>query len=125
MLRSPEHVPITLERPAAPRRTRPSPAAARPHWPDQVVLCAGTYRNGPAILGVTRRGVFLCSMPSGETRMRSVPLRQVLAVEEDVRGRHADVVVLTAHATVTLARVPRVRAWEFCRAVREAILNAS
>lgn len=125
MLRSPEQVPMTVERPAALRRTRPARAPARPQWPEQVVLCAGTYRNGPAILGVTRRGVFLCSMPSGETRMRSVPLRQVLAVEEDVRGRYADVVVLMAHATVTLTRVPRARAWEFCRAVRGAILTAS
>jgi hypothetical protein len=125
MLRSPEQVPMTVARPASPRRTRPAPAPARPHWPEQVVLCAGTYRNGPAILGVTRRGVFLCSMPSGETRMRSVPLRQVLAVEEDVRGRYADVVVLTAHSTVTLTRVSRARAWEFCRAVRDAILTAS
>ncbi len=125
MLRSPEQVPMTVGRPAAVRRTRPAQAPARPQWPEQVVVCAGPYRNGPAILGVTRRGVFLCSMPSGETRMRSVPLRQVLAVEEDVRGRYADVVVLMAHATVTLTRVPRARAWEFCRAVRGAILTAS
>lgn len=123
MLRSHEQVPTTMPRPAAPRRARPAPAPAR--QPEQVVLCAGTSRNGPAILGMTRRGVFLCSMPSGETRMRTIPLRQVLAVEEDVRGRYADVVLLTAHATLILTRVPRARAWEFCRAVRDAIVSAS
>ncbi len=129
MLRSHEQVPTTLARPAAPRRARPAqapaPAPAAARRPEQVVLCAGTSRYGPAILGMTSRGVFLCSMPSGETRMRTIPLRQVLAVEEDVRGRYADVVVLTAHATVTLTRVPRARAWEFCRAVRDAIVTAS
>ena len=125
MLRSPEQVPMPPPRQAAPRRTRPAPAFARPQPPEQIVLCAGTWRNGPAILGVTPRGLFLCSLPNGETRMRSIPLRQVLSVEEDVRGRYADVVVLTAHTTVTLARVPRARAWEFCRAVRGAILTAS
>jgi hypothetical protein len=123
MLRSPEQVPVAT-RPAA-RRARPAPAVAQRQTPDQVVLCAGSYRNGPAILGVTRRGVFLCWMPSGETRMRTMPLRQVMAVEEEVHGRCADVVVLMPHSTVTLTRVPRARSWEFCRAAREAILSAS
>lgn len=100
----------SAERPVA-RRNEP-----------EVTFCAGMHRGFPAILAVADGRIFFAWVPSGVSRRRDIPIRQVMAVEETTRGRFADLTVFTSHATVVLTDVTRMRAWQFCRRVREAIL---
>ena len=90
---------------------------------DDVVMCAGMNGATPGIFAATSRQLFVISMPDGETRISTLHISDILAVEEDVQGHYADVVVLTGQSLLVLTHVPRARSWEFCRRVRQAILG--
>lgn len=105
-------------------RTAGGQAKAKPGTaePQEIVLCAGMHGRTPTILAVTDDRISFAWVPKGAPRHRDIPIREVLAVEETVQGRFAEVTLLTAQGTIALTEALRVRAWEFCRRVREAIL---
>jgi len=101
-------------------RTRTRPAAAGE--PGEIVLCAGMHGQIPTILALADDHISFAWVPKGASRGRDIAIRDVVAVEETTHGRFAEVTILTREGTVTLTEALRVRAWEFCRRVREAIL---
>jgi hypothetical protein len=92
----------------------------------EVVRCAGTYRGSPAILALTEDTLFFgWVLGGGESRTRDFPIRQVMLVEEQDEGNSTELTLLLTNHTIVLADVPRVKAWAFCRHVRQAILDAA
>jgi hypothetical protein len=93
---------------------------------NSVTLCSGMHGGSPAVLIATPSHVVFVSMHGGAARrVLSLGIRHVFLVDESptpAEGPFAEVTVLAARATVTLTRVHRQRAVEFCNAVRLAIL---
>jgi len=122
MLRFPEQAPRALPPTLARQRQQPvvpfNPLASPV---EEVVLCAGTWGTTIGILTATGGRIGLVSMLRGETQMWSVPVAQILAVEEHPEGARSDIILLAADREIILTGVPRARAWAFCRHVRDLI----
>jgi hypothetical protein len=122
---------------AADRRPTPADPRRASLWPfaqalsdrdaNSVTLCSGVHHGSPAVLISTPSHVVFVSMHGGVARrVMSLGIRHVFLVDESATstgGPLAEVTVLAVRATITLTRVDRQRAVDFCNAVRLAILT--
>lgn len=127
MLRvAPRHVASPAFTPPVLVRTRAAvPAPVFTPQRETTIAVRGHLRSGgAAALIVEPAGVCVVSEDrSGRRRVRRVPVREILVVEEHRMARSTELVIVTATSAITVADVDTARAWAFCREVRELILQ--
>ena len=126
MLRAPEQVAISARGVpvrSRPRVSRPSPVLVAP---PQTVAVRGHLQNGcaAALIAAPSGVCFISADRGGRRRVRRFTLSELLGVEEHRGGRTADVVLLTATATIEMTGADIAQSWYFCRELRALIRKA-